>query len=123
MRKETREIRIWKLYVSYQVLGTPCFILDNKLKRLQLDLKRWNKEVFGNIEQRKKSLLGEIQSLDYLEEERPLVEEEKIRRAKAKVDLENVAVLQEVNWRQKSRVKEGIQHEVFSPSCRLSLEK
>jgi hypothetical protein len=123
MRKETRAIGIWKLYVSYQVLGTPCFILDNKLKRLQLDLKRWNKEVFGNIEQRKKSLLGEIQSLDYLEEERPLVEEEKIRRAKAKVDLENVAVLQEVNWRQKSRVKEGIQHEVFSPSCRLSLEK
>jgi hypothetical protein len=48
--------------------------------------------------------------LDNLEEERILVEEERVRRAKVKADLENVAIMQEVSWRQKSRVtwlKEG----------------
>jgi hypothetical protein len=29
----------------YQFLGTPCFLLANKPKRLKQDLKRWNKEV------------------------------------------------------------------------------
>ncbi len=52
----------------YQVLGTPCFHLANKLKRLKLDLKHWNKEVFGNIVKKKKSLLEELQCLNYLEE-------------------------------------------------------
>jgi hypothetical protein len=66
--------------------------LANKLKQLKLDLKHWNKEVFSNIE-RKKSLLKELQSLDYLEEERPLAEEEKVKRAKAKAYSENVALL------------------------------
>lgn len=45
---------------SYQFLSNPCFILANKLNRLKLDLKRWNKELFGNIVERKKSLLEEI---------------------------------------------------------------
>lgn len=43
----------------YQVLGTPCFVLANKLKGLKLDLRHWNKE-FSNIRERKKSLLEEI---------------------------------------------------------------
>lgn len=67
--------------------------MANKLKWLELDLKCWNKEVFNNIEERKKSLLEELQSLDYLEEERPLAEKEKVKRAKAKADSENVALL------------------------------
>jgi len=40
----------------------------------------------------KKSLLEEIQVLDVFQEER-------VRRAKAKTSLENIAILQEVNWR------------------------
>jgi hypothetical protein len=45
-----------------------------------------------NAEERKKSLMEEI--LDYLKEERSLVENERIRRAKAKADLETVAFMQ-----------------------------
>lgn len=69
-----------------------------------------HKEVFGNVVERKKSLLLEIQVLDGLEEERLLVEEERVRRAKAKIGQENVALMQEISWRQKSRaiwLKEG----------------
>lgn len=97
---------------SYQFFGTPCFVLANKLKWMKLDLKRW-KEVFENVEERKKSLLEEIQVLDYLEEKISLVEEEKVKRATVKADLENVALMQEASWRQKSRatsLKEGDHH-------------
>jgi hypothetical protein len=48
-------------------------------------------------------LLEEIQVLDGLEEERSLVKEERVRRAKAKTDLENDVLMQEVSWRLKSR--------------------
>jgi len=50
-------------------------------------------EVFGNVEEMKKSLLEEIRVLG-LEEERSLVEEEIVRRAKEKTNLENVALIQ-----------------------------
>lgn len=44
-------------------------------------------------------MLEEIQVLDGVEEESSLVEEERVRRAKAKTDLENDVLMQEVSWR------------------------
>lgn len=38
---------------TYQCLGTPCYVLA--YKRLKLDLKCWNKKVFGSVEAKKKS--------------------------------------------------------------------
>lgn len=46
---------------------------------------------------RKKSFLEEIDSFDMLEEERPLAEEEIIKRALLKADLEKVVLMQEVS--------------------------
>jgi hypothetical protein len=48
-------------------------------------LDHWNKEVFGNVEERKKAMLEEIQVLDGLEDERELVEEERVRREQRKL--------------------------------------
>jgi hypothetical protein len=103
----------WNLY---QCCGTPCFVLAYKLKRLKLDLKCWNKKVFGNVEVRKRSFLEEIQPHDLLEEERSLAKEEIVKRALMKAELEKVIHIQEVSWRQKSRVtwlKEGDQNMIF----------
>jgi hypothetical protein len=58
-----------KWWDSYKLFSTPYFVLANKLKWLKLNFKRWNKEAFGHVEERKKSLLEEVQVLDYLEEE------------------------------------------------------
>jgi hypothetical protein len=66
---------------------------------MKLDLKCWNKEVFGNVEVRKKSLLEEIQALNLLEEERPLAEEEIVKRATLKAKLKRVVLMQEVSCR------------------------
>jgi hypothetical protein len=62
---------------SYHFFGTPCFVPTSKLKQLKADLILWNKEVFGNVEVRKKALLEEIQTLDCLEEERELAVDER----------------------------------------------
>ena len=89
-----------------------------KLKRIKLDLKCWNKEVFGNVE-RKKFLEEEIQSLDLLGKERPLVEEDIVKRALLKAYLEKVVFMEE---RQKSRVtllEEGGSEYEFYPSVQL----
>jgi hypothetical protein len=45
---------------SYHFQGSLSFILAHKLKVLKTDLRRWNEEVFGNIERQKKMLLEEL---------------------------------------------------------------
>jgi len=46
--------------------------LAHKLKALKINLKRWNEEVFGNVEKWKKVLLDELCELEVNVEERPL---------------------------------------------------
>jgi len=41
---------------SYSFQGLSSFVLACKLKALKQDLKKWNDEVFGNIEQNKRKL-------------------------------------------------------------------
>ena len=48
--------------------GSPSFILAHKLKALKEDLKRWNKEGFGDLTFRKKCLLSELLVLDAMED-------------------------------------------------------
>jgi hypothetical protein len=38
---------------SYLFQSSPIFILVSNLKALKTDLKRWNGEVFGNVEMKK----------------------------------------------------------------------
>jgi hypothetical protein len=102
------KVREW--WSSYSFLGTPSFVLAQKLKALKADLKKWNEQVFGNVEFRKKALLEELNSLDRLEEERGLDPEEKLRKPMVIMELEQVTLQEEISWRQKSRIlwlKEG----------------
>jgi exonuclease III len=62
------EVKGW--WQSYQFVGDPSNVLARKLKALKGDLRRWNNEVFGHVEKKKKDLLEEIRELDRLEEER-----------------------------------------------------
>ena len=44
-----KRVRSW--WESYHFQGAPSFVLANKLKLLKNDLKKWNVEVFGNVEE------------------------------------------------------------------------
>lgn len=61
-----------------------------KLKALKINLKKWNEEVFGNVEKRKKVILDELWLLNVNAEERPFYDAEKVRKDVIASDLENV---------------------------------
>jgi hypothetical protein len=66
--------------------------------------------VFGDVGVRRQHLECKLQALDAKESLASLSDEERLRREDYKLELEKVAHLEEVSWRQKSRVlwlKEG----------------
>jgi hypothetical protein len=102
------KVRQW--WSSYCFNGSPSVFLAQKLKAFKVDLKIWNEQVFGNVEIHKKALLEELCALDKLEEVRALVVEEKSRKSVVISELEKGTLVEEISWRQKSRVlwlKEG----------------
>jgi len=78
-------------------------VFARKLKALKVDLKKWNKEVFGNVGVQKNEMEKGLSELDMIAEERPLSEEENIKREEYSRSLEMSIYLEEVSWRQKSR--------------------
>ena len=60
--------KVQQWWHGYCFMGSPRFVLAQKLKALKEDLKRWNKEEFGNLAFRKKSLLTKLLGLDAKEE-------------------------------------------------------
>ena len=69
-------VRSW--WESYIVMGAPSFVLANKLKLLKNDLKKWNVEVFGNVEDRVRKLWQELSDFEKIEDSRALLEEERL---------------------------------------------
>ena len=86
------------------------FYFGTKLKALKADLKMWNREEFGDLAFKKKNLLTELMGLNAKEELVGLSNDEQIRRIQLQGDIEQLASLKEISWRQKSQalyVKEG----------------
>ena len=55
-------------WTRYCFVGSPSFVLAQKLNALKVDLKKWNREEFGDLAFGKKSLLFELLGLDAREE-------------------------------------------------------
>ena len=73
-------------------------------------MKRWNKEEFGDLAFRKKCLLFELLGLDARGDLSGLSQEDQSHRIQIKGEIANIASLEEISWRQKSRIlfgKEG----------------
>uniref|UniRef100_A0A2N9IL89 Reverse transcriptase zinc-binding domain-containing protein n=1 Tax=Fagus sylvatica TaxID=28930 RepID=A0A2N9IL89_FAGSY len=77
---------------------------------LKEDLKLWNKQVYGDVGLKRKQLECDLQSFDEKEASSFLTPKEQVSCEACKSELEKLALLEEVSWRQKSRVlwlKEG----------------
>ena len=102
------KVKSW--WENYHFQGTPSYILAKKLIALKSDLKKWNEIDFGNIAAKKQLLWSKLNVLDLKEYHHPLIEEEKLVKTTLCIELEKAALLEEISWRQKSRVlylKEG----------------
>jgi hypothetical protein len=72
--------------------------LAHKLKTLKANLRVWNEQVFGNVENQKRLLLDKLRVFDGLVEERTLCDEEKLRKDRVICDLERAILLEEMSW-------------------------
>ena len=102
------KVKMW--WATYLFQGTPSFILAKKLAALKLVLKKWNKLEFGNVTFKKQDLWSKLNVLDAKEETHRLTAEEKLVQVNLRLDFEKLTLLEEISWRQKSRVlhlKEG----------------
>ena len=101
-------IKVW--WQSLEFRGTSSYVLMEKIKAIKNLLKTWNKEVFGRVEENKKSALAKVAAWDAIESERPLSPEELGTRMIALEEFKKRSLLEETSWRQKSRelwLKEG----------------
>ena len=95
---------------NYHFHGTPSYILAKKLTALKSDLKKWTETDFGNIAAKKQLLWSKLNGLDLKEDHHSLTKEEKLEKTTLRTEFEKAALLEEISWRQKSKVlylKEG----------------
>jgi len=65
---------------SYSVKGNDLTKFKEKLKLLNLDLKSWNMDVFGNLDTSKRRILQELEALDSQYCSGGLAKSERLRR-------------------------------------------
>ena len=75
-----------------------------KLKALKGDLKKWNETEFGNVTIKRIKLWNDLNTLDSKEERVSLSVDEKRDKERICLEIERTALLEEISWRQKSRV-------------------
>ncbi|WMV08895.1 hypothetical protein MTR67_002280 [Solanum verrucosum] len=56
------KVKEWRQ--SYNVNGSPDYILAQKLKHLKTDINKWNKEEYGKVEVRASKVLDELLILE-----------------------------------------------------------
>ncbi|KAL4653850.1 hypothetical protein ACB092_01G335600 [Castanea dentata] len=96
--------RVQTWWNQHSFVGTLSFVLAKNLKALKEDIVQWNRREFGNVARQKKQLLEELISLDAKEGDFGLSDGEKCHRAELRSQVEHFLSLEEISWRQKSRM-------------------
>ncbi|XP_028096869.1 uncharacterized protein LOC114296740 [Camellia sinensis] len=92
---------IVNIYASNDVVNRR---LKRKLANLKAHLKRWNSEVFGNVDVQLKRAEEEYHKFDLVAESRTLSESEMLRRRVVRTLVWNLSRRKESLWHQKSRI-------------------
>jgi hypothetical protein len=90
-------VRQW--WGSYDFQGSPSFLLASKLKVSKEDIKKWNKESFGDVHIKKLELMKELQLLESKENQGLFTGEDRVRRLNTQSELERTLLLDKVSWR------------------------
>ncbi|XP_026416451.1 uncharacterized protein LOC113311871 [Papaver somniferum] len=90
---------------SFVVEGPPGNQLAKKFQLLKAKLRLWNREVFGNINRKFEWTLEQIKLLDQLLDEGTITNVQLVSRNHLKLQFENIADMQEMHLKTKSRVQ------------------
>ena len=77
----------------------------SKLVEVKNDIKKWNKEVFGDVRLEKIAVLSKIGELDALEASGNMGESDRRQRGELRKRLEELILKEETSWYQKTRLK------------------
>ncbi|XXG72211.1 hypothetical protein AAC387_Pa07g1359 [Persea americana] len=94
----------------FVIAGSIGFKLYSKLLALKINIKKWNREVFGRIDESREALSKFVENLDLEGERRELSPEEVEHMKDTLRRIWDLNHMEEISWRQKSRVswlKEG----------------
>ena len=89
--------RVQHWWNGYSFVGLPGYILAQKMRALKADIKKWNREEFGELAFRKKNLLTDLMGLDTREESLGLSGEDHLRCIQLKGEIEQLASLEEIS--------------------------
>ncbi|XP_028069647.1 uncharacterized protein LOC114272174 [Camellia sinensis] len=95
-------VKVWQ---ETQINGRAGFILHRKLHALKLALKKWSKEVFGNVSEKIKEVECQLHSLDLLAKDRPLLEAELKLKREGRSEMWRLNRMLEWEWLQKLRLE------------------
>ncbi|RVX08311.1 hypothetical protein CK203_017644 [Vitis vinifera] len=76
-----------------------------RLQYVKAKLKEWNKFSFGELNEKKKSILNDLANFDAIEQAGGLTSKLLSQRASRKGEIEELILREEIHWRQKARVK------------------
>jgi len=83
--------------------GNSLVGLKEKLKRMKIEIKHWNKEVFSSTKRIKQQLLAEIEELDKCDDEENLLDAIRVKRVDLLSQLRGMEERQIAMIKQKAR--------------------
>ncbi|RVW63564.1 Transposon TX1 uncharacterized 149 kDa protein [Vitis vinifera] len=92
-----------------------------KLQFVKAKLKDWNKNTFGMLKERKKTILDEIANIDAIEQEGALSSDLAAQRVIRKGELEELILREEIHWKQKAKIK-WVKEGIVTQSCFMNSE-
>lgn len=90
---------------QFRFEGSTSFCLAQKLKALKQEIKNWNKVEFGKVEAHKNGCLKNLEMLDARDQLGIISNAKKIEREEVCRRYTDWLRLEEISWRQKSRVQ------------------
>ena len=98
LKEEGFASKVHSWWSSYEFTGTPSFVLASKLKALKEDLKKWNKEIFGDVHDKKHCKMRDILVLDVKEGREGLSEAKQNLREVLKAKVIQLAHMAKTSW-------------------------
>ena len=89
---------------NFRFHGSPSKIFWLKQKALKEELKKWNKEVFGRVDQRLKEIMVLIEALETTEDMVGLDTQQQDQILSLKEECHRLSLMEETSERQKSRI-------------------